>query len=301
MGVSYRPWAAALMCCYGLTFVSPRNSRFPMGWCLEVGPLGGDQVMRGISALMKETPRAPWPFPPCEATVRRWLWARKQVLTNAESVGPWSWTFFLQNWEIQSPVVYKPPSLRCSVSALNLVGRLWKLRKVSSSFLHHMDEKVAICGAQLFSTLQQSGHAGETLGSKAWESDIKSGPLLSETTHLSTKALCVCAKSLQSCPTLWNSMDSSLPGSSVHGILWAKTLEWVAMPSSKGSSQPRDLLCLLHWSVCSLPLALPGKPHMNQIRKETISLDIPLHAFRACQERGHRRALWQMELPGPGF
>ena len=58
-GVSYRPWAVALMCCYGLTFVSPRNSSFPMGWCLEVGPLGGDQVMRGISALMKETPRAP--------------------------------------------------------------------------------------------------------------------------------------------------------------------------------------------------------------------------------------------------
>ena len=58
-GVRYRPWAVALMCCYGLTFVSPRNSSFPMGWCLEVGPLGGDQVMRGISALMKETPRAP--------------------------------------------------------------------------------------------------------------------------------------------------------------------------------------------------------------------------------------------------
>ena len=30
------------------------------------------------------------------------------------------------------------------------------------------------------------------------------------------------------------------PGSSVHGILQAKILEWVAMPSSRGSSQPRD-------------------------------------------------------------
>ena len=46
----------------------------------------------------------------------------------------------------------------------------------------------------------------------------------------------VCAKSLQSCPTLCDPMDCSLPGSSVPGILQARTLEWVAMPSSKGSS-----------------------------------------------------------------
>ena len=35
-------------------------------------------------------------------------------------------------------------------------------------------------------------------------------------------------------------MDCSQPGSSVHGILWARVLEWVAMPSSNGSSWPRD-------------------------------------------------------------
>ena len=35
-------------------------------------------------------------------------------------------------------------------------------------------------------------------------------------------------------------MDCSLPGSSVHGILQARILEWVAMPSPRGSSQPRD-------------------------------------------------------------
>ena len=44
----------------------------------------------------------------------------------------------------------------------------------------------------------------------------------------------------QSCPTLCNPMDSSSPDSSVHIILQARTLEWVAMPSSRGSSQPRD-------------------------------------------------------------
>ena len=35
-------------------------------------------------------------------------------------------------------------------------------------------------------------------------------------------------------------MDCSPPGSSVHGILKARILEWVAMPSSRGSSQPRN-------------------------------------------------------------
>ena len=52
--------------------------------------------------------------------------------------------------------------------------------------------------------------------------------------------LAVCAKSLQSCPTLCDPMDCSLPGSSVHGILQARILEWVAMPSLRGSSRPRD-------------------------------------------------------------
>ena len=43
-----------------------------------------------------------------------------------------------------------------------------------------------------------------------------------------------------SCPTLCNLMNSSPPGSSVHGILQARTLEWVAFPFSRASSQPRD-------------------------------------------------------------
>ena len=42
---------------------------------------------------------------------------------------------------------------------------------------------------------------------------------------------CVCAKSLQLCLTLCDPMDQSPSGSSVHGILQARILEWVAMPS----------------------------------------------------------------------
>ena len=40
--------------------------------------------------------------------------------------------------------------------------------------------------------------------------------------------------------TMSNPIDCTPPGSSVHGILQARILEWVAMPSSKGSSQSRD-------------------------------------------------------------
>ena len=52
-------------------------------------------------------------------------------------------------------------------------------------------------------------------------------------------------------------MDCSPSGSAVHGILQARILEWVAAPSSRGSSQPRDrthVSSKLHWKVDSLPL-----------------------------------------------
>ena len=70
------------------------------------------------------------------------------------------------------------------------------------------------------------------------------------------------AKSLQSCLTLCNPMDCSLPGSSVHGILQARILEWVAFPFSRGSSQynpgikPRSPTL----RVDSLPCEPPRKP-----------------------------------------
>ena len=51
---------------------------------------------------------------------------------------------------------------------------------------------------------------------------------------------CLCAKSLQLCLTLYNPMDCSPPGSSVHRTLQARILEWVAMPSSRGPSWPRE-------------------------------------------------------------
>ena len=77
---------------------------------------------------------------------------------------------------------------------------------------------------------------------------------------------CVCAKSLRLCPTLCNPVDCSPPNSSVHGILQARILEWVAISFSRGifptqGSSPHHLH-LLHWQATS---SLPVPPGKHQV------------------------------------
>ena len=69
--------------------------------------------------------------------------------------------------------------------------------------------------------------------------------------------MCTCA---QLCPTQgrWDP-----PGSSLHGILQARILEWVTISYSRESSQPRDQIQvsrLLHWQEDSFPLGHQGSP-----------------------------------------
>ena len=84
------------------------------------------------------------------------------------------------------------------------------------------------------------GHLRETSWISLFYSEMKPGT-----------RMCLCAKSLQSCPTLWT--VGRLPGSSLHGILQARILEWVAMPPSRGCSWPRDwthtsyISCISRW------------------------------------------------------
>ena len=70
--------------------------------------------------------------------------------------------------------------------------------------------------------------------------------------ELTASTVCVCAKSLQLCPTLRDLMDCSPPCSPVHGIFQARIVEWVAMPSSRGYSPPRGthisyVSCIGRW------------------------------------------------------
>ena len=80
--------------------------------------------------------------------------------------------------------------------------------------------------------------------------------------HILSMHACLVA---QSCLTLCDPMDCSLPGFSIHGILQTRIQEWVTMFSSRGSSPLRGsnlhILCLLHWQGCSLSLPPTGKPH----------------------------------------
>ena len=58
-------------------------------------------------------------------------------------------------------------------------------------------------------------------------------------------------------------MDCSSPGSSVHGDAPARILEWIVMPSSRGSSQPRNRTQVSHMQLYSLPSEPPRKPGLE--------------------------------------
>ena len=98
------------------------------------------------------------------------------------------------------------------------------------------------------------------------------------------------ARYAQSCPTLCSPMGCSLPGSSVHGILQARIMEWVAMPSFRGSSQPRDgtCACIAGGFLTAVP---PGKFKQPRASLETewalLAWTAGVHSF--CRRRDRLR------------
>ena len=76
---------------------------------------------------------------------------------------------------------------------------------------------------------------------------------------MSILCVCVCSQSLQSCPTQYDTMDSSPPGYSVLEILQARILEWVTIPFSGGSSRLRDSAPVSCIAGRFLPSEPPGK------------------------------------------
>ena len=73
-------------------------------------------------------------------------------------------------------------------------------------------------------------------------------PKMLQLTDCNHQCVCACLVA-QSCLTLWDPMDCNPPGSSVRGILQARILEWIAMPSFRGSSWPKDWT-LVSWVSC---------------------------------------------------
>ena len=90
---------------------------------------------------------------------------------------------------------------------------------------------------ELYSMLWMGGRlGGEWIHVYVWLSPFA--------VHLLISYACVHAKSPWSCPILCDPMDYRSPGSSVHGIFQARTLKWVAISFSRGSSQLRDWTCV---------------------------------------------------------
>ena len=100
--------------------------------------------------------------------------------------------------------------------------------------------------------------------------------------------MCVCmhAKSFHSCPTLCNPMDCSPPGSSVHGILQARILEWVARPSSGDLPDPRtELLSLMSSALTGRFFTTSAINQQEQ--SEIINVEIKEHT--SIQPLGQKR------------
>ena len=97
----------------------------------------------------------------------------------------------------------------------------------------------------------------------------------------------------QSCPTLCNPMGCSPPGSSVHGSLQTTILEWVTMPLSRGSSQPRDQTLIAGSFFTVLATSTVLYKWLNHLAKSQPQLRDWTETSFSCvpHYRGHTRTL----------
>ena len=161
---------------------------------------------------------------------------------------------------------------------LGLTGLIFQSKGLSSLLQHH-SSKASILQRSDFLMVQLS-HPYMTTGKII---ALKVMSLL--LTSPSSVHVCMCSKLLQLYLTLCDTMDHSLPGSSVHGILHAKILEWVLLQGiflTQGSN-----LCLFHLLWClasSLTLAPPGKPRTyDQVLQMTFSFTLFSKNFTALE------------------
>ena len=104
--------------------------------------------------------------------------------------------------------------------------------------------------------------------------------------QVAAAAAAAAAKSRQSCPTLRDPIDGSPPGSPVHGILQARTLEWVAISSSSAWKWKVKVKSLSHVRLLATPwtAAHQAPPSMGFARQEYWS-GVPLPSPRPCRLR----------------
>ena len=118
--------------------------------------------------------------------------------------------------------------------------------KLPASGPHHIPPLLRSCHHSPWACTNLSPLPAVTPAPKPWLSTQQLGDPCKKSINS-----CVHAKLLQLCPTLCDPMDCGPSGSSVHVILQARILESVTMPSSRGSSQPRDWTCVSFVSCIS--------------------------------------------------
>ena len=104
--------------------------------------------------------------------------------------------------------------------------------------------------------------------------------------HLLVPFKKVKVKVAQSCPTLGDPMGWGPPGSSVHGILQARILEWEAVSFFRGSSQPRARTQVSHIAGGFLTDSHRGSPHFKRMTFGLVHGDDPERCYREGGGRG---------------
>ena len=95
----------------------------------------------------------------------------------------------------------------------------------------------------------------------------------------------------QLCPTLCNPVDCSLPGSSFHGILQARVLEWVAISFSRGSSQLRDQTRVSHIPGRHFNLRAIREAHISNSEGKVFLVEIETQRHGE-EKQGERAWVW---------
>ena len=123
------------------------------------------------------------------------------------------------------------------------------------------------------------------------------------------------SEAAQSCLTLCNPMDCSLPGSSIHGIFQARILEWVAISFSRGAFRPRDWTqvshivgrCFTVWATREAPMrkthenpAAYNKHCLSKTHFWTSSAardwELPVHFFFFNHKEHSTCIIWKLQL-----
>ena len=231
---------------------------FESGVCLQVLETLSPQYWRGLTTCSALTPGRglltsfPWtltdprPSPLPSRNTDTWR-SNKYTSACLKAFTCSLWTIkYIPNTPVEQhskPLSYWALPTCPVLSLIALLNRPHSPGKLNSS--SPPDRPFASCTRASAHTLRSTSTPSFLLSCKVWFRWYRKH-LLPARNHFSPFwVVCSDVSSVaKSYPTLWDPMDCSLPGSSVHWISQARTLEWVAISSSRGSSPSRDQTCI---------------------------------------------------------